>query len=53
MGYMILPFYLVFSYFTAFIDYEVDIFEVILICTFKDLNLAEKFTNLAENLKKS
>ena len=27
--------------------------KLFLICTFKDPNLAEKFTNLAENLKKS
>ena len=42
--------YIVFTYIASFTGYEDDIFEVIIIYTFKDLNLAENFTNLAEKL---
>ena len=42
--------YIVFTNFASFTGYENDIYEVFLIFTFKDPNLAENLTNLAENL---
>ena len=45
--------YIVFTYFASFTGYADDILKWFLICMFKDPNLAENLTNLAENLLKN
>ena len=49
---MILPWYIVLTCFASLTGYEDEILKIFVICTFKDPKLAQKWTNLAENLKK-